>query len=1282
VALVGASYKATKSLAPPQITQISRKGSNGLSKRRFRKLKLIIFALLGVALLCVLSRLIPTVEVNARAAGEARENAVAKVDYRKGIQPILSTNCYRCHGPEKDKGGLRLDSKEAALKGGDSGPAIIPGNSTASLLIQRVLGLGDGPQMPFKAPPLPTEQIRLLRLWIDQGADWPNEAATTVKPAQATTQTKTQTVAQTTPGTAEVDFTRDVQPVLRASCYQCHSGDKPRAQLRLDSKTLAMKGGVSGPVIVPGDSAKSTLVHRILGEGDEPRMPFKGEPLKPEQIAMIRRWIETGAIWPESAAIDKIDKLEKHWAFVAPIRPPLPAVKNRKWIRDPIDRFVLARLEKEGLSPSPEAAKETLIRRLSLDLTGLPPTVAEVDQFISDRNPNAYEKLVDRLLASPRYGERMASRWLDAARYADTNGYQVDGDRQMWRWRDWVIDAFNRNMPFDQFTIEQLAGDLLPNPTLDQRIATAFNRNHRINAEGGIIPEEYATEYAVDRVDTTSTVWMGLTVGCARCHDHKFDPISQKEYYQLFAYFNNIPEDGRAFDYGNSPPWIAAPTSVGQCWLKELDQQIALTERQLEQRVEKLTSPERRWESSLVATPGRQWFPEDKLYFRLPLDDSSAPVVNETGKPYLDRPVKSATKTYEEQKAGKSQAETKPQPISFREGVPTYVQSPIGKAAQFDGKLYFDAGPFGNFKYRSTSTDYRERFTISAWIRPDSDNAGAIITKMSENVDEKKDGVPCGGGWGLFFVGSKLHFQTIGGCGDNGFRAETEDSFHSGSWHHVGVIFDGHAQYDDRVRIYVDGQSCRLKINQRNFYEFEGSGREPLRVGGGGGPEMRFRGALGDLRIYTKVLDELELSVLACHDFLDEIAGVPTQKRTAAQKSKILSAYLQEGAPADTRELWQKLSELKSRRRALEDTFPTVMVMQEMPEDRPTFVLRRGSYDAPAAKVSRGVPDVLQPMPKEYPANRLGLAKWLVSPDHPLTARVQVNRLWQILFGVGLVKTAEDFGTRGERPSHPELLDWLAVEYRESGWDTKRLLKMIVMSATYRQSSKVTPELLERDPENRLLARGSRFRLSAEMIRDEALDVSGLLVETVGGPSVKPYQPEGLYKDMAFSNLTDYKQDKGEGLWRRSLYTYWKRTVLAPNMQVFDASTREFCKVREGRTNTPLQALDLMDDVTYVEAARVLAERMLKKGGETPAERVSWAFRAATSRQPNTKEQQIVVRDLETEIDYFNRNQQEASKLLSVGVKPYDKNLSASELAAYTMTASLLLNLDEVITRQ
>ena len=937
-----------------------------------------------------------------------------------------------------------------------------------------------------------------------------------------------------------------------------------------------------------------------------------------------------------------------------------------------------------------------MIRRVSLDLTGLPPTPREVEDFLNDKSPDAYEKVVDRLLASPRYGERMAFSWLDAARYADTNGYQVDGDRSAWRWRDWVIEAFNQNKPFDQFVVEQLAGDLLLNATLDQKIATAFNRNHRINAEGGVVPEEYRVEYVVDRVDTTSTVFMGLTLGCARCHNHKYDPFTQKEYYQLTAYFNSIDEDGHSFDQGNSPPVMAAPTKEQQRRLRQFIQEIAQAEGHYNALAEKSARTQRRWEKSLLASnnANQQWFPDDKLIARLPLDAQNAPVFKKSDRAHHDQDDRR-----------KDEPERKFE-VGFKEGSPRYVESPTGQGVAFDGKLYFDAGIRADFRYKSISKDYRERFTIATWVYPESEQSGSIITKVSDGPAEVENNVPRAEGYGLYFINGKIHFNMVFRWGEDTLRVETEEPLPQRQWRHVAVVFDGLKSWEDRLRIFVDGREAKLKFNQRNFFMLSGGTRNTLKIGAGGGPQFRFRGALDEVRIYSRALDPDEIAALACADSLEKIAAIPAANRSRAQSLKIQGAFLAQTAPDALKQARDTLVELKRQKQSFEDDLPTLMVMEETPQPRPTFLLKRGAYDAPGEKVGRGVPSTLPPLRRggrgeaariAPTSNRLDFARWLVSAEHPLTGRVAVNRFWQTLFGAGLVRTTEDFGTQGELPSHPELLDWLAVEFRDgatgrrgdkannpqsNGWNVKSLLKTMVMSATYRQSSKITPQSQQRDPDNRLLARGPRFRLPAEMIRDQALFVSGLLVEKLGGPSVKPYQPDGLYKDMAFSGLTGYDRDKGEGLWRRSLYTFWKRTVLSPTMRVFDASAREYCTVRDTRTNTPLQSLNLMNDVTYVEAARLLAQRMLREGGATPQARVAWAFLVAASRRPSERELQVLLRNLSWQMDYFGQNPREATRLLSIGEKRNEAKLDAVELAAYSATASLILNLDEVITKQ
>jgi hypothetical protein len=972
---------------------------------------------------------------------------------------------------------------------------------------------------------------------------------------------------------------------------------------------------------------------------------------------------------------------QKHWSFIAPARPPLPPIKNKSWPKNAIDYFVLERLEREGLQPAPEADRATLIRRLSFDLTGLPPTPRELDDFLNDRSPEAYRKVVDRLLSSPRFGERMAFRWLDAARYADTNGYQIDGERSMWRWRDWVIEAFNRNLPFDRFVIEQLAGDLLPNPTFEQKIATAFNRNHRTNAEDGLVPEEYAVEYVVDRVDTTSTVFMGLTLGCARCHDHKFDPFTQREYYQLYAYFNSIPENGRASNYGNSPPWLPAPTREQQRQRDELQSEIAQTKKRLALMVKNNRLLQRRWERSLKPAANTQWFPSDSLLLHHALDEGASLKISDSVARI--NPAKPDEDQVEKRDDRKSE-------VGFKIGAPEFVAAPTGQGVRFNGQLFFDAGKTADFNFRDRLKDYKDVFTISAWFYPESESAGAIVTHMRDDAGEKENGLPKNRGYGLFFINGKVHFNLVSVWADDSFRVEIEDRLPAKQWYHVIAAFDS-AQPYERAQIYINGRKQKLKVNNGRLFRTFGDANANLRIGGGAGPDYRFKGAIDEARIYKSLPDDDQAQMLACADSLEKIAAIPPAKRARGQRLKMLNAWLESAAPAALRQTWEKLRALKQRKPKLEAEFPTLMVMQETPTARPAFLLRRGAYDAPGARVERAVPAVLPPMPKDFPNNRLGFAQWLFSREHPLTARVTVNRFWQMLFGAGLVKTVDDFGSQGELPSHPELLDWLAVEFRDgagrygtepAAWNVKSLLKTIVMSATYRQSSKIAPSLLRRDPENRLLARGPRLRLPAEMIRDQALFVSGLLVEKLGGPSVRPYQPEGLYQDMTFSNMTAYNQDKGEGLWRRSLYTFWKRTVMPPAMGVFDASAREHCTVRETRTNTPLQALNLMNDVTYVEAARMLAERMLIEGGVKPEERLARAFRLVTARRPDENELRVLTGNLKAQLEYFSRSPIEAARLLAVGVRRNRGSLSETELAAYAATASLILNLDEAITKQ
>jgi len=1012
------------------------------------------------------------------------------------------------------------------------------------------------------------------------------------------------------PAGEPLQFNRDIRPILSDRCFACHGPDKNnrKSLLRLDVEADAKKDlGKGRRGIVPGDPAQSEVYKRLISTNKTLRMPpaYAGhDALPPAQVELIRRWIEEGAPY------------QAHWSLIPPQRPPPPPVRNPNWSSHPIDRFLLARLEREGLAPSPEADRTTLIRRVTLDLTGLPPTPAEVEAFLKDTSPGAYEALVDRLLASPRFAERMTIRWLEAARYADTNGYQTDGPRDMWRWRDWVIDAFHRNMPFDQFTVEQIAGDLLPDATLSQKIATGFHRNHRTTAEGGIVDEEFRVEYVADRTETTGTVWLGLTIGCARCHDHKYDPISQKEFYQLFAFFNNVPEKGFVYNFGNEEPFIKAPLPEQQARLDWLDRAVREAQAKVDALRPKVERAQAKWETRAArARPEIDWNVNEGLVVHEPLDTPK------------DLPAEPGR---------------------------------VGQAARFDNQRFFDAGDVAKF-------NYRDPFTFAAWIRPESPK-GAILSRAEDYFE--------GTGHGLHLIDGKIRLHVIFRWTDLGMRVETARPVRLHEWQHVLVTYDGGMKAAG-VRIYVNGEPQELNVLfDQCIWPIET--KEPFRIGAGGG--LRFQGLIDEVRVYNRALSPQEAAVVPLLDSLTRIAAIPAEKRTAAQADKLRMAFQERYAPAKAKAARARLALLQKERQRYYDTLPTVMVMAERAERRDTFLLNRGAYDAPGEKVEPAVPAVFSNWKPEWPRNRLGLARWLVDRRNPLTARVMVNRWWAELFGAGLVKTVEDFGSQGEWPLHPELLDWLAVEFMESGWNVKHIFKTMVMSAAYRQSSRVTPELLQKDPENRLLARGPRFRLAPEVVRDQALAVSGLLVERVGGPSVKPYQPPGLWQEL--HGGAGYTPDKGEGLYRRSLYTYWKRTVAPPGMVNFDSPNRETCVVRQTRTNTPLQALNLMNDVAYVEAARKLAERMLLEGGQTPEDRIGRAFRLALARTPRETEIAAVRKALARFEAHYRAKPDDALAYLRQGDSPRHPKLPPVELAAYTGVASLILNLDETVTKE
>lgn len=968
----------------------------------------------------------------------------------------------------------------------------------------------------------------------------------------------------------KVDFARDIQPILKAHCYQCHGPDKSLGGLRLDGRALALKGGATGPSIVAGLSAKSPLIDRLLGHGGKPRMPLGFAPLTDQQTNTLRAWIDQGAAWPETAA-------NPHWAYIPPKRAPIPKIENPKSkIQNPIDSFVLARLQKEHLQPSHEADRATLIRRVTLDLTGLPPTPKEVDEFLADTSPNAYEKVVDRLLASPHYGERMALPWLDAARYADSNGFQQDGDTYQYVWRDWVVKAFNDDMPFDKFTIEQLAGDLLPNATLEDRIATGFNRCHLLNGEGGAIPEEQRNVILFDRVDVTATTWLGATMACCQCHNHKYDPYTMRDYYSMMAFFNNVPESGvppGGGQYRIADPWVLAPSDADSKKIANIELRIAAAKRQAE---EASASPETdaafaKWQTAILSSSAsRPTFGEWSVVGPFPTAS-------------LDSGFDTA---FEPEK-----------------------QVDLARA-YLDGKLKW--GP------RQGLTDG------TVFPLPE----GIDVTYFTRTIRADKPG--------------RLALSL-------------------GS--------------DDAIKVWVNGREVLAK--------------KVLRAAMPDQEQVTVDLQPGDNRLLVKIVNgggiggfyfkAMENGVPAA---ISAILAKTPGERTAAESKQLREYFLADQPPATTKSARDLAAYLQKELDGLRANLPRVMVMSD---DRPrkTHVLQRGNYEMEQEEVSCSTPAFLPPMPPDAPKNRLGLAKWLVSPQNPLTARVQVNRIWQMFFGAGLVKTSENLGTQCDPPSHPELLDWLAVSFSDDvRWSVKKLCKLIVMSSTYRQSSKATPLLRQRDPENRLLARGPRFRLPSMLLRDVALASSGLLNPAMGGKPVYPYQPKGIWDGLAITNERDftYPQSKGADLFRRSLYTFWRRTVAPADM--FDSSTRQTCKVRLTITSTPLQSLTMLNDVVWVEAGRNLAEHVMREAGPDPAARLAEAFRRVCARKPSAGELQVLRRSLDRALATYRADPRAAEAYLKQGESPRDASLDPPEHAAYAAVCLAIYNLDEAMTKE
>lgn len=1041
------------------------------------------------------------------------------------------------------------------------------------------------------------------------------------------------------PANDAVDFARDIRPILSNHCWSCHGPDEQarKAGLRLDlpkSATATLESG--SRAIDPADLAQSELLSRITSMDESEVMPppnFK-KPLTTRQIELLRRWVAQGA------------KYADHWAFVAPMRPALPAVKDATWPREPLDYFVLQRLEAEGMRPNPVASHETLLRRVTYDLTGLPPTVEDLDAFLADASPEAYERVVDRLLTSPQYAERMAVQWLDAARYADTNGYNNDEERSMWPWRDWVIKAFAENMPYDRFLVEQLAGDLLPSPTLAQRVATGFNRNHVLTTEGGIIEEEYRVEYVADRVHTTSTVFLGLSFQCARCHDHKFDPMTQRDYYRFFAFFNNVSDKLVGYNKGGSAePFVASPTAEQQLESARLKQAKKSLEQQLATRADNVQPLIEQWEQSLSVEQKQIAIPAGQL-FAVAFDEAQG-----------DR-----ARIVEAQGQGASTADAKTGSIK---GKSTWKPGKLAGALEFDGQTHVDCGQLGVF-------DKGDRVSFGAWIFPTSQSPSAVITKMDDGQGSQ--------GFDLIIEGGKPAVHLIHRWPENGLKVIARQPMSLNAWHHVMATWNGSGQATG-VKIYVDGQPQELDVvgdKLRDSIKTE----QPLRIGQRSG-SCAFQGLIDEVRFFQSELSADDVKRLADGQSLATLAEIfetAPEKRTDQQREQLRKYYL-DVVDAESRRWKTELAQNAERQKQLEQSIPKMMVMAELPQPRVTRLLNRGQYDQPGDAVEAGVAAFLTSLPDDAPPNRLGLARWLTSSQHPLTARVAINRWWSGLFGTGIVETVEDFGTQGAFPSHPELLDYLATELIRSHWNLRAVLKQIVMSATYRQSSQATLQQMERDPHNRLLGRGSRFRFPAETLRDGALAVSGLLSQRVGGPSVKPYQPAGLWEEVSVERRYKYVVDEGDARYRRSMYTFWKRTCPPPAMTTFDAPDRETCLVRRARTNTPLQALVMLNDPTYVEASRQLALRIIHAGNQSSEQRLKQACRISLGRAPTTEEQQLLLELLQNAQQRFVATPAAVDQLLPIAGEASLSSVNRTEWAAWTTLCSVLLNLDEAVTR-
>jgi mono/diheme cytochrome c family protein len=1034
----------------------------------------------------------------------------------------------------------------------------------------------------------------------------------------------------------KLEYNRDVRPILAENCFACHGPDSAarKADLRLDRREDAVASGA----LVPGDPAKSSVIERICST--EPRdvmpPPKTKKTLTAAQKETLRRWVADGAPY------------EPHWSLIAPKRPVVPVFTDapaKQFVRTPIDAFVLAKLRAAGQEPASEADRRTLARRLAFDLTGLPPEPDDVEAFVADTAPNWYEKYVDKLMASPHWGEHRGRYWLDAARYADTHGIHFDNFREIWAYRDWVINAFNANQPFDRFTLEQLAGDLLPNPTLDQRVATGFIRCNITTNEGGIIDEEYAVLYARDRTETVNQVWMGLTAGCAVCHDHKFDPISQREFYSMSAFFNNLAVPVRDGNIPNPNPVIPVPRAEDRPRLEAITPELAAAKTKVDARKGAAKGDFATWLETAKAEDYGKQAPTAGLVFHAPLKEVAGKVIAIT-------------------------INGKAEQAKFGVG----YDFAVAKADKVDKDKAFTIRPGDKLSFPTVGDfDRTQPFAVAFWITTEKKGInGAVLARMDEANGHR--------GWDVWVQNDRIGAHIINAWPGDAIKNVAKGVLAAGRWTHVTVAYDGSGTAAG-LKIYyngepqpVDTEADGLKSTTRTTVPFTiGQRHTTGRVSGV---------SLEDLRIYARPFTGIDASQLAGSRRVVDLLSKDAGKRTPAETTELFNWWLvsqdrpYQQLSADYRKLQEEEVAIRGR-----GTIAHVAVEKATPPE--AYILFRGDYDKRRDKVDAKTPAALPAFPADLPKNRLGFAQWLLRADHPLTTRVTVNRFWQELYGTGLVKTSGDFGITGDLPSHPELLDWLAVEFRETGWDVKQFFKLLVTSSAYRQAAVTTPLKREKDRDNRLLSRGPRFRMDAEMVRDAALASSGLLVRRIGGPSVRPYQPDGVWEAVAMigSNTRDYRRDSGASLYRRSLYTFWKRSAPPASMEVLNAPNRELCTVRRDRTNTPLQALLTLNDVQFVEAARVLAERAMKTGGATPRDRLDFVARRLLARPFRDSERAVVEGVLTDLLAHYREKPGDAARLIAFGESKADATLNPAELAAYTMAVNQIMNLDEVLNK-